>query len=110
MSWLKKSDKQPRKNSSVFKDSDLKGYIQVNISYLLEELEWLKNNTKVTSMGKNPNVEMLDHLLTWMAQRTKPLWMIFTDEREWRQWIELKEDHWIVNHNIRDELMKKNML
>lgn len=111
MSWPKKSDKKPHKDSSVFRDSNVKGYVQVHISYLLEELEWLKNNTKLTlGTNKNPNVEMLDHLLTWMAQRKKPLWMIFTDERKWKQWVTLKKDHWVVNHNIREELMKKGML
>lgn len=101
-----------RKESSVFKKSRIKGYIKVHISYLLEELDWIRSHTTFNSgnIKRSPTVMMVDGLLTWMGLRKKPIYLLFVNNRNYRQWIDLREDHWLMDHAQRAELLKKKMI
>jgi len=86
-------------------------YVEVHMRYLMEQLDWLKKNTTLRpEHGGSPTVRMLDNLLTWMATRKKPIWKIFTDEKKWKQWIALREDHWLVDLSRRDSSIRKKLI
>ena len=101
-----------KKESSVFKKSRARGFMKVHISYLLEELDWIRANTTLSSgnVKNSPSVMMVDDLLTWAGLRRKPIWMFFVNNRDYKQWIELREDHWLLDHSQRAELVKNKMI
>jgi len=103
--------------STVFKKSKKKGFIQVHSAYLLQELQWMKQKTTLRdcqpsniSGERSSSCQMIDHLLFWMAQRKKPIELFWVNEYRWKQWIDLKKDHWIVDHNKRSEMLKKGLI
>ncbi|MBR9705546.1 hypothetical protein GOV14_00785 [Candidatus Pacearchaeota archaeon] len=102
------------KTESVLKESSKRGYIWVNPGYLLQEHEWIKRNTtlpKMTQCGNtSPSVYMISNLMTYMFQRQKPWWMIWKSDEEYKRWILLRKDHWIVDHQIREELLKQRKI
>ena len=101
-----------RKEGSVLKKSRIKGYVKVHISYLLEELDWIKKNTKLSSgnIKRSPTVMMVDGLLSWMGLRKKPIWLCLVSDRDYKQWIDLREDHWLIDHSKRAELLKQKAI
>lgn len=120
MEFLKQKKKvkktAPKKPSvqggTVIRKSSVTGFVQVHMVYLIDELSWIKKNTKLPKMGSKPSisVQMVDTLLTWMGMRKKPWWNFWTDEKEWKNWVNLRKDHWLVDHNIRTELVKKRLI
>lgn len=103
-----------KKNEVLIKKSKLKGYVQVHMSYLMEEFNWIKKNTTLRGRDgttrTSPNIQMVDHLLIWMGSRKKPWWKFLTNETEWKQWVTLREDHWLMNHDVKAELIAKKLI
>lgn len=107
----KKKKKKRVSPSNVFRKSKTKGYKEVHMLYLMEQLQWIRSNTTLSHRsGGSPSVNMLDHLLTWMAMRKKPWYLFTVDESDYKNWVSLREDHWILNDAIRPELIRRKMI
>lgn len=98
---------------SVIKTSRVKGYVKVHSTYIFTELEWGKKNLRYKE-----NAHMIDTLLTWMCMRTTPWYVTLMDvltssdkySKKYKEWINLRADHWLVNMNARAELMKVGLI
>ena len=117
MSWIhskkeqEKITKHARKGGNLFKKSKIKGYVNVHVIYLIEQIDWIKKNTtQKDNMGASLTVTMVEHLLTWMAMRKKPAWMFGVDEKDYKNWIDLEKGHWLVDEKIRPELIRKKLI
>ena len=107
----KVKNKKYGKATNVFKKSKTKGYIQVHMMYLMDELSWIrKNTTQVNVSSGNSSVVMVENLVAWMAMREKPKFMFWVAEKEWKNWVTLREDHWLIDHTKRAELIKQKQI
>ena len=117
MFGIGKDKKKKKKPSNVFRKCRTKGYVEVYHSYLLEVSREMASKSALqdrapggVSRSSSSSVQMLDSLLCWMFQRKKPFWMLGVDETEWKKWIALREDHWIVDEELRYKLLKERKI
>jgi len=100
------------KDASVLKSSRKRGYIWVNPTYLISEYEWIKKNTTLPPCvsGVSHTVYMVNSLMTYMFLRVKPIWMFWKTEDEYKRWILLREDHWLIDHSVRNRLLLQKLI
>ena len=101
--------------NTVLRKSSKKGYIWVNGTFLLTEYEYMKRNTTLKgsdgTANSSPNVVMIDHLMKYMYERKVP-WYVWGEKArlEYKRWILLRKDHWLVDHNVREEMIRKRLI
>lgn len=112
-----KKKKKAKKPSNVFRKCKTEGYIEVYHEYLLELVKEMESKSTLrdrspggVTKSRSSSVQMLDSLLCWMFQRKKPFWMLGTNENEWKRWVVLKKNHWIIDEKIRAELIREKMI
>lgn len=112
-----KKKKKSKKPKNVFRKSKTKGYKDVHQLYLFDIAREMEIKTFLrdaspsdVSPSRSSSVQMVESLMCWMSQRTEPFWTIFGDKGEWRKWIALREDHWIVNEEKRIQLLKEKKI
>lgn len=113
MDFGNKDQNKKFKEVSVLKPSSKRGYIWVNVSYLLIEHDWIKNNSKLSKVvylgNVSKSVYMVGSLISYMFQRKKPLFC-FKSEREYKRWILLRKDHWLIDHDVRVKLLAEGKI
>jgi len=89
------------------------GYTPINGANLLALLEEMKGKTTLPGIDvkHNPSLYMIDNLIWFMSQMEVP-WhlklMFWTDKPQtnYKSWINIHEDHWIVNRNTMNKLLQ----
>ncbi len=107
-------------HSSVIKPSRKKGYVKVHSIYLLEELDWIRKNSRLQkeASGKTATQIMVDHLLMWMAYQEVPWYVKLLSlipgfnhmDRTYKEWILIRNDHWLVNQEARNKWLNLNLI
>jgi len=112
-----KDNKKIKKPENVFRKCKTTGYKEVYYDYLLDVDQEMKVKTTLKdssptslSQSSSSSVQMLEHLMCWMFMRQKPFWISGEKQDQWKKWIALKEDHWIVNNEVRSQLIKEKVI